>query len=176
MKAWSSLRFEPLRLRLPSFGDWPVRWKLLALIGLSSFFSLTLAAAAVIVSDLVWYKRAVVNSVSAQAETLATVSGAALARGDVLAVAQVLAALRPRPNTRCAAFYGTDGRIFTTYERPGGAPCRMPPPQAAGARMDGDELLVFRDVDHDGRRVGSLALRQALNRMDRVFSLSLIHI
>jgi signal transduction histidine kinase len=170
MKPLSPLRFEPLRPRLARFGDWPVRWKLLALIGLSSFFSLALAAAAVIVSDLVWYRRAVVNSLNAQAETLAAVSGAALARGDVPAAAAVLAALRLRVNTRCAAFYGADGRVFTRYERPGGTPCRMPPPEAQGARMDGDELLVFRDVDHEGRRVGSLALRQAMNRMDRVFS------
>jgi len=170
MKAMSTLRFELPRIRLARFGDWPVRWKLLALIGLSSFFSLTLAATGVIVSDLVWYKRAVVNSVSAQAETLAAVSGAALARGDAEAAAQVLAALQLRLNTRCAAFYVAAGRVLTTYERPGGEPCRMPLSEAEGARMDGDELLVFRDVEYGGRRVGSLALRQAMNRMDRVLA------
>ena len=170
MKALSTLRFEPPGLRLARFGDWPVRWKLLALIGLSSFFSLTLAATGVIVSDLVWYKRAVINSVTAQAETLAAVSGAALARGDAEAAALILAALKPRQNTRCAAFYGPGGRILAAYERPQGGPCRLPPPEAEGARMDGDELLVFRDIEHEGRRVGTLSLRQALNRMERVFN------
>ncbi|HET7863722.1 MAG TPA: ATP-binding protein [Burkholderiaceae bacterium] len=172
MKALSTLRFEPLslRLHLPRFGDWPVRWKLLALVGLSSFFSLTLAAVAVIVSDLVWYHRAVVNSLKAQAETLAAVSGAVLARADAQAARQVLEALRPRLNTRCAAFYGPDGRVFATYERHGDSACRIPPAEAEGTRMDGGDLLVFRDVEHEGRRVGSLVLRQALNRMDRVVS------
>lgn len=170
MKALSTLRFEPLRLHLPRFGDWSVRWKLLALIGVSSFFSLALAAVAVIVSDLVWYHRAVVNSMNAQAETLAAVSGAILAHGDVQAAGQVLAALRPRINTRCAAFHGADGQVLATYERQGDGACQVPPPEAEGTRMDGEELLVFRDVAHDGRRVGSLVMRQAMNRMDRVVS------
>lgn len=168
MKALSTLRFELPCLRLARFGDWPVRWKLLALIGLSSFLSLTLAATGVIVSDLVWYKRAVINSVSAQAETLAAVSGAALARGDAQAAAQVLAALQPRLNTRCAALHTANGGVLSAYERPGSGPCRIPPPEAEGARIDGDELLMFRDIEYDGRRVGSLSLRQAMNRMDRV--------
>lgn len=170
MKASSILRFEPSRLRLARFGDWPVRWKLLALIGLSSFFSLALAATGVIVSDLVWYKRAVINSATAQAETLAAVSGAALARGDAEAAALILAALKPRQNTRCAAFYGAGGRVLAAYERPQGRPCRLPPPEGEGARMEGDELLVFRDIEHEGRRVGTVSLRQALNRMERAFN------
>jgi signal transduction histidine kinase len=166
---------NPARWALPPlawarFGDWSMRWKLLGLIALSSFFSLVLAGVAIIASDQVWYKRAVTNNVKTQAEMLAAISGAALVFNDPQAASEYLGTLRARVGTTCAAIYAADGTVFAAYQRTGGPPCRTPLPEPDGHRMDGDDLLVFQGIEQGGERVGTVFMRQHLNLRERALN------
>jgi signal transduction histidine kinase len=155
------------RLRL---GDWSVRLKLLGLIAVSSFFSLAVAGVAMIVSDLVQFKRANINSLTTQARMLAAISGAALVFNDPQAAGEYLGTLRARVNTRCAAIYAADGTVFASYERPGGPPCDTLPPEPDGYREDGDDLVMFQGIEQGGERVGTVYLRQHMNRTERALN------
>jgi signal transduction histidine kinase len=166
---------NPVRWALPQpgrarFGDWSMRWKLLGLIALSSFFSLALAGVAIIVSDQFWYKRAITNNVKTQAEMLAAISGAALVFNDPQAASEYLGTLRARVGTTCAALYAADGTVFAAYQRSGAPACETPLPEPDGHRMDGGDLLVFQGIEQGGERVGTVFMRQHLNLRERALN------
>lgn len=152
--------------------DLPVRLKMLGLIGLSSFLSLMLAGAAMIVYDLVVYKANSISDLTTQAEMIGATSGAALAFDDPKAASEYLATLRARPKTRCAAIYAADGKVFATYQQAGDSPCAFPAAQADGHRVEGDDLLMFRTIELRQERLGSVFLREHLGRTARVLSYS----
>jgi signal transduction histidine kinase len=147
--------------------DLSIRFKVLGLIALSSFLSLLLAGAAMIVYDLVVFKRTAVAELTVQAQTLGAISSAALIFNDAKAATEYLATLRARSNIVCAAIYAADGKVFAQYQRRRDAPCTLPTAQADGHDVLEDDLLLFRSVQHNRERVGSVFVRQNLGRTER---------
>jgi len=147
--------------------DLSIRFKVLGLIAMSSFLSLTLAGAAMIVYDLVVFKRTSVDELTVQAQVLGAISSAALIFNDPKAATEYLATLRSRPSIVCAAIYAADGKVFASYQRSDGSGCALPPAQADGNDMLGDDLLLFKGISHNRERVGSIFVRQTLGRTER---------
>lgn len=150
--------------------DLSIRFKMLGLLAVSSFLSLTLAGTAMIVYDLVVYKTNSINALTTQAQMLGAISSAALAFNDPKAATEYLATLRARPNTLCAAIYKADGNVFAVFEQPDAAPCGIPPLQPIGHEVVNDELVLFEKIEQGRERIGTVYLRQRLNRAARVLS------
>jgi signal transduction histidine kinase len=147
--------------------DASIRVKLMWLIALSSLISLLLAGASMVVYDLMVYKRNSIAELTTQAEILGAISSAALAFNDRKAAAEYLSTLRARPRVSCAAIFGSDGRVFAQYERPGVTPCRWPQLQGDSDILIDDDLLLFKGIVQHGERVGTVYLRQNLERLAR---------
>ncbi len=147
--------------------DLSIGLKVLGLIALSSFLSLLLAGAAMIVYDLVVFKRTAVAELTVQAQMLGAISGAALIFNDPKAAGEYLATLRARPSIVCAAIYAADGKLFASYQRSAESQCPLPAATADGYDVLDDDLVLFRSITHNRERVGSVFLRQSLYRTER---------
>jgi signal transduction histidine kinase len=155
---------------MPRVRDLPIRLKMLALLALSSIFSLVVAGAAMIVYDLVVFKKNSIAGLSVHAEMLGAVSGAALIFNDAQSATEYLATLKARQDTTCAALYKADGGVFATYQRAGERQCVIPPVQPAGYQVEGDDLLMFTPIEHHGEHVGTVYLRHRMARVARALS------
>jgi signal transduction histidine kinase len=147
--------------------DLSIRFKVLGLIALSSFLSLAIAGAAMIVYDLVVFKRTAVAELTVQAQMLGAISSAALIFNDPKAATEYLATLRARPNIECAAIYTGDGKLFAHYERSENPGCALPAAQADGHDVLEDDLVLFKSIQHNRERVGTVFVRQNLGRTER---------
>jgi len=150
-----------LRLR-----DLSIRFKVLGLIALSSLLSLALAGAGMIVYDLIVFKRTSVAELTVQAQMLGAISSAALIFNDPKAATEYLATLRARPTIVCAAIYRADGKAFAAYQR-AHDPCALPVAQADGYDVIEDDLMLFKSIQHNRERVGTVFVRQNLGRTER---------
>jgi len=86
-------------------------------------------------------------------------SAAALVFEDPKDAAATLAALHTIPSVFSAGLYNKQGALFASYERKAGA---NPPPRQApptGSHLDHGALVLVRDVELNGERVGSISIR-----------------
>jgi signal transduction histidine kinase/ActR/RegA family two-component response regulator len=108
-----------------------------------------------------------------QADIMARVTAPALAFNDDETARQNLAVLRVRPQILAAAIYTSAGTRFAGYVAPGasGTALQLPPhPQPSGYRIDGSELVVFRNIVENGDMVGTVYLRARYGLFDRLLS------
>lgn len=150
--------------------DLPLRLKILVLLALSSVLSLSIAGTAMIVYDLMMFKRNTILALTAQADMLGAVSGSALVFNDPQAATEYLETLKARPSTRCAVIYTAQGSVFAVYQRPDGEACVIPAVQIEGHSLDDDDLQIFKGVVHGGEVVGTIYIRHHLGRIARVLS------
>jgi signal transduction histidine kinase/CheY-like chemotaxis protein len=104
---------------------------------------------------------------------MARVTAPALAFNDDETARQNLAVLRVRPQILAAAIYTSAGTRFAGYVAPGasGTALQLPPhPQPSGYRIDGSELVVFRNIVENGDMVGTVYLRARYGLFDRLLS------
>jgi signal transduction histidine kinase/ActR/RegA family two-component response regulator len=133
-----------------------LRGKLMLVVLATTLSALLFTAVALAVYEIATYDDAVIRDLRTQAEILGRASEPALAFNDREVAAENLAALRLRPQVRAAALYAADGSIFATHPRTGASvPDR---PEAAGARVEGDRLVLFHPIDSQGARLGTLFL------------------
>jgi two-component system sensor histidine kinase/response regulator len=86
-------------------------------------------------------------------------SAAALVFEDPKDAGATLAALHTIPSVFSAGLYNKQGALFASYERKPGAnsPPRQTPP--TGAHLDHGALVLVRDVELNGERVGTISIR-----------------
>jgi signal transduction histidine kinase/ActR/RegA family two-component response regulator len=147
-----------------------LRRKLLAVMLLTTLVSVVVALGAMIGYDLRAYHQGWVDDVTAQAELVGSASAAALSFDDERVASENLALLRLQPKVRAAALYTAQGRLFASYGTGKDAPRVPPQPEADGERVDGGELLVFKPVREDGRRVGTVFVRARYELHDRLLN------
>ena len=85
-----------------------------------------IVAVFVVISGFTLGLLALVDTNRVQAKVLADNATAALAFGDAAAARELLQSLRHTPDIQAAALYGSDGRLFASYQREGPATLGIP--------------------------------------------------
>jgi signal transduction histidine kinase/CheY-like chemotaxis protein len=150
-------------------GSRSVRGKLILMAVSTTFVALLAAAIAMLLFDVRAFQRYWSDDLAAQAEIMAHVNAPALAFDDPDAARANLAMLGVRPQIVAAALYTAGGVRFATYGAQAGQ--AFPPrPEPAGQRIEGGEVVVFRNVVEHGEVLGSVYLRSRYGLFERLAS------
>jgi signal transduction histidine kinase/ActR/RegA family two-component response regulator len=150
-----------------------VRRKLILMAVSTTLAALVAASVAMLLFDLRAFQRYWTDDLMTQADIMARVTAPALAFNDNETARQNLAVLRVRPQILAAAIYTSAGARFAGYVAPGasGPSVQLPPrPQASGYRIEGGELVVFRNIVENGEMVGTVYLRSRYGLWERLLS------
>jgi signal transduction histidine kinase len=144
-----------------------VQQKLLGLVLVSTLAALLVAIAAMVAYDLQLYHRSWIADLSTQAELLARTSAPALAFDDARVAKENLELLRYRPKVRAGAIYNARGKLFASFS-PDADEVFPSLPDADGASISGDDLVVFKRVVNDREILGTVYLRAQYELWDRL--------
>jgi signal transduction histidine kinase/ActR/RegA family two-component response regulator len=150
-----------------------VRRKLILMAVSTTLAALVAASCIMLLVDLRAFQRYWTDDLMTQADIMARVTAPALAFNDDESARQNLAVLRVRPQILAAAIYTSSGARFAAYLAPGasGSAVRIPErPQASGYRIDGGDLVVFRNIVENGEMVGAVYLRSRYGLFERLLS------
>ncbi|MGZ3253393.1 MAG: ATP-binding protein [Burkholderiaceae bacterium] len=148
------------------FLDLPIRSKLLSIILVSSGAALILSMISIVIYDSLEYTNQRIRELRTQAEVFGQINTAALTFNDPLSAGESLAALKLRPQIIAAALYKPDGRLFSTYTKPGNH-YQFPPMQNTGYRIQGGDLELFYTIQQNTETIGTIYLHSNLNRLSR---------
>jgi signal transduction histidine kinase len=150
---------------MPAERPHSIRARLTRVVLAATFLALTLAGLAMVVFDLRSYQKTWEDDLLAQADLLGLATAPALAFNDPKAAGQNLALLKARHNILAAAVITPDGRLFATYgDMTGGLPARGPD----GVRVEGADLVAFKQVRAESELLGSVYLRARHERLARL--------
>jgi diguanylate cyclase (GGDEF)-like protein len=147
------------------FADASIRWKLTALMALTTALALSLTALALGTYEVVTFRRALEQKLIVVAEIVGRNCTAALAFGDKAVAKDVLGALEAEPSIEAGAVFDKDGHAFATYvaANTGVAPPRQP--GEAGNRAVNGRMVVVRPVLLDGEVVGTVYVQSTLSEL-----------
>ncbi len=144
-----------------------VQNKLLGVVLVTTLAALMVAIAAMVSYDLRLYHQSWIADLATQAELLGRTTAPALTFDDARVAQENLELLRYRPKVRAAAIYNARGRLFAQYAHAGES--RFPAlPEADGARIEGDELVIFKRIVNDREILGTVYLRAEYELYDRL--------
>ncbi|HEV8132321.1 MAG TPA: response regulator [Acidobacteriota bacterium] len=148
------------------FRDLSIRRKLTLIIMFTSSVALLLACTAFIVLDLISFRQSMVANLSSLAESIGINSSAALAFNVRGSGSDILTSLRAQPHVVSAYIFAADGSLFATYQR-GDQKGKPAPPQLQqpGHYFDKQYLHVFRPVNQDGERLGTIYIQSDLEQI-----------
>src|SRR5918999_3251946 len=151
--------------------DRPIRWKLMAMILLTSGVVLLLTCAAFFAYEFLTFRQAMIRQLATLGEIIAANSTAALAFDNPDDAQEILAALQAERHIVAAGLYDQNGRLFSIY--PADLPATAFPvaPEGDGYRFAHAHLAAFQPVVQGGRRLGTLYLRSDMGAMYERFQL-----
>jgi signal transduction histidine kinase/ActR/RegA family two-component response regulator len=137
-----------------------VRAKLIRIVLSTTAIALIVAAIALLTYDLSNYRQSVVSGLSAEAGILALSTAPAVAFDDRAVALRDLSAMQARAAIRVAAVYGTGGKLYAFYARPG----QRPPPDTlpvprTGAQTRGNQIEYAQPIINNGEMLGTIYLR-----------------
>lgn len=135
-----------------------VRYKLILLMMAATILALVIAGAALVMYDLRMFREAGIRDLSAQAEILGRASAPALAFDDPESADKYLDLLKSKPVIAAAAIYNARGRIFASYTRGDGEFALPQLPEADGARVVGQHIVLFDRIVENGEILGVVYL------------------
>jgi two-component system, sensor histidine kinase len=137
-----------------------VRGKLMRIVLLTTAIALLAAGIGMLTHDLSVYRDGWVADLETQASILSTSTAPALISGDRNIVDRNVKALGARPTVLAAALYTTNGKLYSSFVRPGESP---PPLQLQAvvrtARVSGGGVELIQPMVEDGQRLGAILLR-----------------
>jgi signal transduction histidine kinase len=146
-----------------------IRSKILAVELLTTLAALLVAIAAMIAYDLRLYHQSWLNDLTTQADLLGRMTAPALTFDDARVARENVELLRYRPKIRAAAIYDARGRQFASFTQQGEQ--EIPKlPDADGARVEGNELVVFKRIVNDREILGTVYLRAEYELYDRLLT------
>lgn len=148
------------------YNDLPIKLKLRLIVIVTLCSALTLVGAAFVVYDQIEFRDSMRTDLGILAEIIGSNSTAALSFDDQKATAELLAGLRAKPHIVMACIYTGDGSPFAVYLRDA-APAVF---EAPDLRPDGvvfkqDRLFLFRGIELDGQRIGTVYLESDLEEI-----------
>jgi signal transduction histidine kinase/ActR/RegA family two-component response regulator len=147
-----------------------LRRKLMVVVLSTSFLALLLMGSTMLVYELRTYQQASVNDMVTQADLLGRASAPALTFDDDKVARENLALLRLRPQVIAAALYTVNGKLFASYRRDASAGAVPPAPEAGGHRVEGGELILFRQIWNNRELVGTIYFRAEYELVQRLLS------
>ncbi|MGA8259909.1 MAG: PAS domain S-box protein [Arenicellales bacterium] len=147
-----------------------IRYKLVAVVILTTLIALLIASAAMVLYDLRAYRESSINDISTQAELLGSASASALDFNDSKVAGQSLAVLRFRPRVVAGAIYNSRGNLFASYSREGSKPVFPRLPREDGVYVEGSRVLAFKRVIKDGAILGTAYISADYEPYSRLFS------
>jgi signal transduction histidine kinase/ActR/RegA family two-component response regulator len=136
-----------------------IRHKLQGLVLGTTLAAVLVSLMAIATYDLSRYHRNVMHDMQAQADMLGQMSVPALSVGDPELARQNLDLLRVRAKVRAAAIYNERGALFAAFLMPGEAASFPRQPGLDQIRVDGNQLELFKRLEHDGVVLGTVYLR-----------------
>lgn len=155
-------------MRLPALRT--VQHKLLAVVLITTLVALVVALGASVTYNLQESHRNLVMDMATQSELLGHMTAPALTFDDPRLAVENLNLLRFRPQVRAAAIYTAGGKLFATYSAAGERPPFPLRPEADAARVEGQDLVVFKRIVTNGEITGTVYLRADSGFTDRMLA------
>jgi methyl-accepting chemotaxis protein len=141
----------------------------------TSALAVLLAGAALLVQEVVAFRRSLAREATVLADVLGQNCTAAVSFGDEAAAKQTLAALTAEPHIVAAALYDSRASLFAEYVRAEVRRDIPAQPGEDGHRFDGESLRLFRPMVLNGKRIGTMYLQADLQAIrDRIRSYGVI--
>jgi signal transduction histidine kinase len=149
---------------MPALRNVPIRRKLMLIALLTTGGTLLIAGSALILFNVLRFRKEMVADLTSLADVMARNSTAALSFQDPGSGADTLRSLSARKPIVAAALYDRQGKLFARY--PQGTEVKFPvrPGPDQAAPIDGG-LIVFHPVVLKGERVGTVYLRSDLSEL-----------
>ena len=147
-----------------------IRYKLIAVVMLTTVTALLVASAAMVIYDLKAYRQSSINDISTQAELLGGVTASALDFNDAKVAGESLSVLRYRPKVVAGAVYDSHGSLFASYVRKGSSPALPELPRDDGVYIEGSRVLAFKRVVDNGSILGTAYIAADYDPYGRLFS------
>jgi signal transduction histidine kinase len=149
---------------MPPLVNVPIRRKLMLIVLLTTGGTLLIAGSALILFNILQFKKEMVVDLTSLADIVARNSTAVLAFADPAAGAETLRSLSGRKPIVAAALYDRKGMLFARYQpRPGVEFPARPGPDGPVQVENG--LVVFHAVWLKGERIGTVYLRSDLSEL-----------
>ena len=149
------------------FRNLSIKRKLTLMIMVISIFTLLLSYALIMTYDRVLERRAMVRSLTTQAEIIGNNSTAAITFNDSDSAKETLAALKARPEIISAVIYASDQKPFARYQRGDQtSDSPAPDPQADGSFFGNNRLTLFQEIKLDGVVIGTVNLESDLRDLN----------
>ncbi len=132
--------------------------------------ALVLASIGFLAYDQFTFREDLVRNLSAQAEIIGENSASALTFNDPQAAENTLSALRSSPNVRSAGILTPDGRVFARFSAGQGPVPAVPAGKDETAAFSSNELVVVRNINFQGKVLGSVFIRSSLTELNRRLS------
>jgi signal transduction histidine kinase/ActR/RegA family two-component response regulator len=137
-----------------------VRSKMMRIVVMTTAIALLAAGTGMLTHDLIAYRDSWVSDLDTQSSILATSTASALIAGDKTAADRNVNAVRWRSTLLVVALYSADGKLFSSFVRPGEA---APPLQlqavVRSSRVSGSNVELTAPIVEDGQRLGTILLR-----------------
>ncbi len=140
-----------------------IRSKLTRLIVITSGAALVLTWVMFAAFDLSASRRAYVGDLTTLTDITGLTATAALTFDDAKAGREILNSLSAHPNIVEACIFSRDGRVLAHYVRSGTGTAFIPPPMGRdGAFMNASGLTIFRGIQLNGERIGTIYVKSDL--------------
>ncbi|MDB5753841.1 MAG: hybrid sensor histidine kinase/response regulator, partial [Massilia sp.] len=155
-------------MRRPITGARSIRYRLVAVVMVTTLAALMVSIGTVIGYDLRNYHRALIGDMATQAELVGHMTSAALTFDDPRLARENLALLRIRPSVRAGAIYNANGALFASYQAPGQKEPLPERPEAASIRVQGNDLVLYEKIVENGEFLGTVYLRAEYALVSRI--------
>ena len=146
-----------------------VRQKLMMIVLATTLTALLVAGAVLVIFDLRNYQQSLVDDLTTQADIVGRASAAALAGHNPVVAQENLSLLKMRPHILAAAIYTSQGALFATYTRVDSPTAPFPELGSSDSyRIEKNELMLFKRIEHDHERLGTIYLRAPYSFSERV--------
>jgi PAS domain S-box-containing protein len=154
-----------------SFGNTPIRRKLMSIILLTCGAVLLFTCASFFAYEILTFRRTTVRQLETLGKVIASNSTAALAFDNPDDARETLNALRAEQYIVAAALYTADGKLFAHYPVSLMEDVLPVSPEEPGHRITSDALAAFLPVVQNDRRLGTLYLQSDMGAMKERFTL-----
>lgn len=148
--------------------NYSIRQKLTWMNMLVSGAALLLACSAFAAYEITYFRTTIVRNLSIQAQIVGANSASALLFEDPESASDTLSALRAAPNILSAGIYTPAGQPLAIYRRDPAdliSPAGVPPGQSETHEFRGNELILVRAIDFQGKRIGVVQIHSDLGEI-----------
>ena len=148
------------------FRDRSIKKKLTLMIMLTSSIALLLACTALVIHELITYRRAITGDLKTLAQIIGDNSAAALVFDDRSSAEETLAALGAEQHIVSACLFKPDGRVFAKYHRGNVNKGFLSPElREDGTDIRNGHLTLFQQIILDGEKIGLVYMRSDMQEL-----------